>query len=102
MHSGGQVVDYLAAESTSSTGDWAWQKQLRYYMPSDASTVMRMCDVQFNYTFEYQGNAPKLVHTPLTDKCYLTLTQVGQQHLALYLDAYSVDHAAGHAHGVWR
>lgn len=83
------VLAYLMKERTASVLDWAWQKQLRFYAPREKTTSIcgdivsnpsslpsvRMVDAEFAYTFEYQGNASRLVHTPLTDKCYLTLTQ---------------------------
>lgn len=69
------VVDLLIRERTSDLDDWMWTKQLRFYKNEEGFVVVRMVDAELNYTYEYQGNAGKLVHTPLTDKCYLTLTQ---------------------------
>ena len=69
------VCEQLIAENCRSSSDWPWQRQLRFYLAKSGLAMIRMVDAEFNYTYEYQGNAPKLVHTPLTDKCYLTLTQ---------------------------
>jgi dynein heavy chain 2 len=69
------VVEYLIKENTRTLEEWSWQKQLRFYMGEDNICRIRMCDAEFIYTYEYQGNLSKLVHTPLTDKCFLTLTQ---------------------------
>ncbi len=69
------VVEQLMTENCRSPNDWPWQRQLRFYLGKRDAAVIRMVDAEFAYTYEYQGNAPKLVHTPLTDKCYLTLTQ---------------------------
>eukprot|EP01063_Lacrimia_lanifica_P011176 TRINITY_DN1797_c1_g1_i1.p1 TRINITY_DN1797_c1_g1~~TRINITY_DN1797_c1_g1_i1.p1 ORF type:complete len:4267 (+),score=1793.68 TRINITY_DN1797_c1_g1_i1:109-12909(+) len=70
------VVDQLIENKVRSDNDWMWIKQLRFYLKEEENPCkVHMVDAAFDYTFEYQGNAAKLVHTPLTDKCYLTLTQ---------------------------
>ena len=68
------IVEKLIEASVRSIDDWLWKKQLRYYHQSGVAKIS-MVDADFEYTYEYQGNAPKLVQTPLIDKCYLTLTQ---------------------------
>jgi dynein heavy chain 2 len=78
------VVEQLQRKKTESLTDWQWKKQLRYYYEKNKA-IVKMHDARFEYTYEYQGNAPKLVHTPLTDKCYLTLTQV---RVCLYVFKY--------------
>ena len=70
------IVEELIDSKVRSVDDWLWKKQLRFYMNKQTNTAtISMVDADFDYTYEYQGNASKLVHTPLTDKCYLTLTQ---------------------------
>jgi dynein heavy chain len=69
------VVSDLIKKKVESSLDFKWQSQLRYYfVPTDNTVNIRICDFATVYSYEYTGNCGRLVITPLTDRCYVTLT----------------------------
>lgn len=84
------VIEDLILSQPRNDQDWKWQKHLRYYYRSpsrggggggggqgEATLLVSMGLASSQYSFEYLGchGSGKLVHTPLTDKCYLTCMQ---------------------------
>ncbi|KAM7063036.1 dynein axonemal heavy chain 1 [Molossus nigricans] len=72
------VVGKLIQENVVSVHDFEWISQLRYYWTNN-DLYIRAVNAEFIYGYEYLGNSGRLVITPLTDRCYLTLT--GALHL---------------------
>jgi dynein heavy chain len=72
------VVINLINEKVADVNDFEWISQLRYYYIKD-NLYVRAVNAEFIYGYEYLGNSSRLVITPLTDRCYLTLT--GALHL---------------------
>lgn len=79
------VIITLCRYSVSSTDSFYWLYQMRFYHNGDADIVnnliVKMADASFQYGYEYLGVGERLVQTPLTDRCYLTLTQALNQRL---------------------
>ncbi|XP_021270931.1 dynein heavy chain 17, axonemal [Numida meleagris] len=70
------VVAKMILTKVESAQAFAWQSQLRHrWDEGKKHCYANICDAQLQYSYEYLGNTPRLVITPLTDRCYITLTQ---------------------------
>ena len=74
------VLEKLIKSNCGSEKDFDWRRQLRFYWEKEEDEfIIRQTNSQFVYGYEYIGNSGRLVITPLTERCYMTLTT------ALYL-----------------
>ena len=75
---GRDLVDAMIVERLDNADVFQWQSQLRFSLvPVDGAgrATAKMCDFSMDYGCEYVGSGKSLVITPLTDRCFITLTQ---------------------------
>lgn len=74
------VTRGLVNDRVANNASFEWLYHMRFYLnrtgenPLDRLSV-RMANAVFPYGWEYLGVPDRLVQTPLTDRCYLTMTQ---------------------------
>ena len=74
------VTSSLVKDGVNDPSDFKWLYHLRFQYNPDAEALteklqISLSNASFLYGFEYLGIGDRLVQTPLTDRCYLTLTQ---------------------------
>lgn len=75
------ILEELINEEVENVYEFKWQQQLRYYYgvsPESKSEVavlnIRQVNATLDYGHEYLGATTRLVITPLTDRCWMTIT----------------------------
>ena len=63
------VIAKLIQQKVENSQAFLWLSQLRHRWDDNLShCFVNICDAQFTYFYEYLGNTPRLVITPLTDR----------------------------------
>jgi dynein heavy chain 1 len=79
------TIEKLVKLDATTPNHYMWLLQMRYVYNPEGDYLQRlhvkMANAKLNYGFEYLGVAERLVRTPLTDRCFLTLTQALCQRL---------------------
>jgi dynein heavy chain 1, cytosolic len=79
------VIEKLIKLNATTPNHYMWLLQMRYVYKPEGDFLqrlhIRMANARLSYGFEYLGVAERLVRTPLTDRCFLTLTQALCQRL---------------------
>ena len=77
------VIKMFVDKKIADQGHFKWQCQLKFFLEDKVKIgseekricTSKICDWTTKYNYEYVGNCGRLVITPLTDRCYITLTQ---------------------------
>jgi len=67
------ITKQLIDNGVKNEHDFQWQQQLRFYL-DDESVKINQANATMKYGYEYVGVSSRLVITPLTDRCWLTVT----------------------------
>ncbi|CAO1413898.1 unnamed protein product [Diamesa tonsa] len=80
------VTRRLIKHGVNNPKTFHWLTEMRFYFDPRQTEVLKqltihMANARFYYGFEYLGVQDRLVQTPLTDRCYLTMTQALESRL---------------------
>ena len=66
------IQNSLIAEGVADPESFAWIQWMRYYWEDD-QIVVKMLNFDNEFTYEYLGEFSRLILTPLSDRCIITV-----------------------------